>query len=285
VSLPYWTGWCLGLTPGRVVPLAGPPPTAAAPEEDADPRPFRKKCMYCRTFFTGQDTYIQHGYQDCRAKVLPMVILWDFVNASAPKRRRKCSPFQRARSRNFSKSIKRREEKAAAEAGQGMLLRTRALYERNPNLPLDRGQCKEGPRPCAILSCRHHQAFTVNAENGSVKENFPHLRIWADPEGAGLHALEAMHGTCGLDLADKAMARTRSTWADDAPGTAGLVALAHLAKSGKPIGNTTAFTLEEVAKVLGLSLERVRQLGAIALKEVRVALRRMESARPGVRRA
>lgn len=282
VSLPYWSGWCLGITPGRVTADAPRLPPKAIPKP-IDPEAFRRKCMYCRRWFTEKPAYLYHP---CRIDTFEMILLWDFVHEALPdtKARRKCSPFPRAHSRSFTRTIKRREEKRKAEASTPDLFnRTTVSYERNPQLPLTRAECKDGPRPCPLVSCRAHSAFIVNEENGSVKEAYPHLRIYKDPTGPGLHALEALHGTCSLDVADKI--QDDMTGGIESDGIPGLIALMRTALAGQPIGQTEGYTLEQVARNLGISLERVRQIGARALQEVRVALRRAEGARPGVRRS
>jgi hypothetical protein len=170
---------------------------------------------------------------------------------------RKCSPFPRARSYSLTKTARRWE-------AQGKL---KGTYQRNEQLPATRGDCKDGPRPCPILTCVHHMALSVSPENGAVKEHYPHLRIWKEPEGPGLEQLEAMYGSCSLDIADEADPNGDG-------GMAGLLELFKTAVSGKPIGQTEGYTLEQTAKRMGISLERTRQIGAKALQEVRVALRR-----------
>lgn len=60
-------------------------------------------------------------------------------------------------------------------------------YER----PKTRADCKDGPRPCPFVACKHHLYLDVNPETGSIKFNFPHLE------------LEQMKETCALDIADR----------------------------------------------------------------------------------
>src|SRR5262245_16779935 len=43
--------------------------------------------------------------------------------------------------------------------------------------PKDRGECKEGMRPCPYVSCKHHLYLDVNPETGSIKLNFPDLEV------------------------------------------------------------------------------------------------------------
>jgi hypothetical protein len=498
VSLPRWTGWSLAIPPGRAAPVMPdayiqPPPT---PAEEPEEKPFRKKCLACRSWFTEKAAYLYHP---CTIPTFPMVLLYDFIHEHLPSGsgRRKCSPFPRAKSRSFTKTVRRREatgkahvetefdvererlrprvrgecapgpkpcpwcskkiervdidasvagsdrkevrkadgaaqkrhegsrqvggadvagqvrvrttedgagpqsqertcgdlrvqSQAAREVrdagiqgvglddpalresqepelsavrgardlgvralegkggvhsvlqghggatdaaalpgpeGQQRQLRTRQLslgyedraVEQPPRLScphcggrvsyrvgvggghwgwekyaegapstgvdserrfVDTGGANHC-RPCTWVSCRAHTAFIVNPENGSVKEAYPHLRIWKDPTGPGLYALEALYGSCSLDTADKI--QDDMMGGAEGEGVPGLIALMRTAISGEPIGQTEGFTLEQTAKALNLSIERVRQIGAAALQEVRVALRRMESARPGRR--
>ena len=60
-----------------------------------------------------------------------------------------------------------------------------------PFRPSDRRQCKEGPRPCAFVSCKFHLYLDVHPETGSIKLNFPDLEVWEMAE------------TCALDVADR----------------------------------------------------------------------------------
>lgn len=57
--------------------------------------------------------------------------------------------------------------------------------------PQGRGECKDGPRPCPFVGCRHHLYLDVNPDTGSIKVNFPHLEVWELKE------------TCALDVADR----------------------------------------------------------------------------------
>lgn len=56
--------------------------------------------------------------------------------------------------------------------------------------PKKRAACLGEDRPCPYLACRHHLAFDVNNNTGSIKENFPGVE------------LEDMKETCSLDVAD-----------------------------------------------------------------------------------
>ena len=57
--------------------------------------------------------------------------------------------------------------------------------------PASRGECKDMPRPCPFVSCKHHLYLDVNPETGSIKLNFPDLEPWE------------MKETCALDVADR----------------------------------------------------------------------------------
>jgi hypothetical protein len=52
----------------------------------------------------------------------------------------------------------------------GALLRLPVL-----NRPTNRSECKDGPRPCPWISCRHHLYLDVDDETGAIKVNFPGL--------------------------------------------------------------------------------------------------------------
>lgn len=57
--------------------------------------------------------------------------------------------------------------------------------------PGARSECKEGPRPCPYVSCKHHLYLDVNEETGSIKLNFPDLEVWE------------MRETCSLDVSER----------------------------------------------------------------------------------
>ena len=59
-----------------------------------------------------------------------------------------------------------------------------------PRRPKTRGDCVDGPRPCAFVSCRHHLALDVTPA-GSIVEAFPGMDVSEMPE------------TCSLDVADR----------------------------------------------------------------------------------
>jgi hypothetical protein len=57
--------------------------------------------------------------------------------------------------------------------------------------PQTRAECKDGERPCAFVSCKHHLYLDVSARTGAIKLNFPDLEVWE------------MNETCALDVADR----------------------------------------------------------------------------------
>ena len=57
--------------------------------------------------------------------------------------------------------------------------------------PVNRSECKSGPRPCPFVGCRHHLYLDVNPDSGTIKLNFPHLEVWQ------------LAQTCALDIADR----------------------------------------------------------------------------------
>ena len=56
--------------------------------------------------------------------------------------------------------------------------------------PRTRDDCRDAPRPCPWVACKHHLYLDINPRTGSIKINFPDLEPW-----------ELAH-TCALDVAD-----------------------------------------------------------------------------------
>jgi hypothetical protein len=56
--------------------------------------------------------------------------------------------------------------------------------------PQTRAECRDAPRPCPWVACKHHLYLDINPKTGSIKINFPELEPW-----------ELEH-TCALDVAD-----------------------------------------------------------------------------------
>jgi hypothetical protein len=106
------------------------------------------------------------------------------VDGDAPEVSRKVRHKRRTRARSKTIAPKRltKEELRIKD-----LL---PLFE-DPDRPQTRAECKEGPRPCPYVSCKHHLYLDVNPETGSIKLNFPDLEVWEMAE------------TCSLDVADR----------------------------------------------------------------------------------
>lgn len=98
------------------------------------------------------------------------------VSSSHPERGRR-KREQRAKTVSLERATKAWHQEHAA-LGDGKWRR----------LPLTRGECIDGPRPCPFVSCRHH--LFLDVVHGSIKLNFPDL----EP-----HELEL---SCSLDLAE-----------------------------------------------------------------------------------
>lgn len=56
--------------------------------------------------------------------------------------------------------------------------------------PQTRAECKDMPRPCPWVACKHHLYLDINPMTGSIKINFPDLEPWE------------LQQTCALDVAD-----------------------------------------------------------------------------------
>src|SRR5690606_40153075 len=58
--------------------------------------------------------------------------------------------------------------------------------------PKTRADCKDGPRPCPFISCKHHLYVDVSPRTGAIKLNFPDLEVWELSEPGALDI--AAHG-------------------------------------------------------------------------------------------
>lgn len=131
-----------------------------------------------------------------------------------------------------ARSRRKRAVRAATVAmGRVSQMALRAEREREPDdgkrrLPLTRGDCLDGPRPCPFVSCRHHLLLDVHPNTGNLQVVFPDV---FDPDGTP--RLEEMPETCSLDVAD--------------------------------LGGST---LEEVGEAMNVTRERVRQIEEKVLK-------------------
>ncbi|MFH2010317.1 MAG: hypothetical protein ABI333_27210, partial [bacterium] len=47
--------------------------------------------------------------------------------------------------------------------------------------PTTRGECRQGPRPCPFVGCRHHLYLEVKP-TGALTVTWPHLEPWEIPE-------------------------------------------------------------------------------------------------------
>lgn len=92
---------------------------------------------------------------------------------------------RRARSRSIRvlRVTRREAQKAVARA--------REIEAELDDRPRRREDCANGPRPCPLVSCRHHLYLDVNPQTGTIKLNFPDLEVW-----------ELVH-SCALDVADQ----------------------------------------------------------------------------------
>lgn len=57
--------------------------------------------------------------------------------------------------------------------------------------PTTRGECRDAPRPCPWVACKHHLYLDINPETGSIKINFPDVEPWELVE------------SCSLDIAER----------------------------------------------------------------------------------
>jgi hypothetical protein len=74
---------------------------------------------------------------------------------------------------------------------EALLAGERALeLEAGMERPHRRDECKDAPRPCPHVSCRHHLYLDVNPHTGTIKLNFPDLEVWE------------LGVSCALDVAD-----------------------------------------------------------------------------------
>ena len=72
-----------------------------------------------------------------------------------------------------------------------MMTRGEVLEAIDYDRPKSRTECKEGPRPCMYVSCKHNLYLDVNMVTGSIKFNFPDKDIFELKE------------TCALDVAER----------------------------------------------------------------------------------
>lgn len=100
-------------------------------------------------------------------------------HSSAPRKDR---PDRRPKTMSRREMV--REKRRRDKAGDRVEL---PEYDR----PKMRLECRNGPRPCLYISCKHHLFLDVNPETGSIKLNFPDKEVWELEE------------TCALDVAER----------------------------------------------------------------------------------
>lgn len=98
--------------------------------------------------------------------------------------------------------------------------------------PTTRGECAGVPRPCPFVSCRHHLALDIS-RRGVVLVTDPTLRSSVLPDET-FDEITNPRPSCSLDVADQ---------------------------GGR--------TLDEIADMMGLTRERIRQIETEALRAVR----------------
>jgi len=106
-----------------------------------------------------------------------------------PEVSRKVTPrFRGRRDRPRSKTI------ALKRLTRAELRRGAELYppidDVDDERPRTREDCRDAPRPCPWVACKHHLYLDINPRTGSIKINFPDLEPWELPH------------TCALDVAD-----------------------------------------------------------------------------------
>lgn len=113
----------------------------------------------------------------------------ELVISDVPEVSRKVTPRIRSRrERPRSKTI------ALKRLTRAELQRGAEMYPPIDNVdaerPHTREDCRDAPRPCPWVACKHHLYLDINPRTGSIKINFPDLEPW-----------ELAH-TCALDVAD-----------------------------------------------------------------------------------
>ena len=111
------------------------------------------------------------------------------------------------------------------------------------NRPKTRGECRDGPRPCPWVGCRHHLYLEVSAVGGIRVNYYKGGEVHGRPVKVAREPWE-LPVSCSLDVAERANGRT----------------------------------LEEVGQILEITRERVRQIEKQALKHMlknRVAIAKL----------
>lgn len=144
-----------------------------------------------------------------RPKTVPMRVLQALHGRGCQKHTRQLTLFPRAELRGFG--------------------------DLDEQFPKTRADCKDGPRPCPWVRCRHHTYLDVT-EQGGLKFNFPDLEVEDMPPEL----------SCTLDIAERSREHFKET--------------GHL------------YEFEDIGKAMGLSAERARQILLEALEHVRAGL-------------
>jgi hypothetical protein len=110
----------------------------------------------------------------------------DFDDEAPTISRKVMTPRRSRRTRPRSKTI------ALKRLTRAELARGAEMYPpvEDVERPRTREDCRDAPRPCPWVACKHHLYLDINPRTGSIKINFPDLEPW-----------ELAH-TCALDVAD-----------------------------------------------------------------------------------
>lgn len=73
--------------------------------------------------------------------------------------------------------------------------------------PTTREECRNGPRPCPYVWCKHHLYLDVNPKTGSIKLNFPDMEVWELSESCAMDVAE--RGGTTLERVGELMNLTR----------------------------------------------------------------------------
>jgi len=98
--------------------------------------------------------------------------------------------LSRFRQTKRERSIGPRTLSSRISKAEILALRKETPDDGKRRLPVTRADCAEGPRPCPLVSCRHHLYLEVSP-SGNVRLNFPDIPP------------EEMVVSCSLDLADE----------------------------------------------------------------------------------
>ncbi|NIR31713.1 MAG: DNA-binding protein [Gammaproteobacteria bacterium] len=88
-----------------------------------------------------------------------------------------------------ARSPGRIQDRARSRARE--LARLPVVDDEEARRPRTRRDCKDGPRPCPYVACRHHLYIDVQPKRGSLTLNWPDRGVDEIPQ------------TCALDVADQ----------------------------------------------------------------------------------